>query len=323
MKVQGEAVERAPARWAEPMKTFLVVNPKSANGQTGRRWPEISAEVGKVLGQFGQAFTDGPMDACHLAARALKEGYECVVAVGGDGTINEVVNGFFEDGRALNASAALGVLPRGTGGDFRRSFGWELDLQSNLKRFGTHETAAFDVGKLEYTGHDGRPAVRYFANICSFGVSGLVAREVNSGTKALGGKLSFMYGSVKALMKYSDKKVRLWLDDQPLPEQSVTTVAVANGRWFGGGMCVAPQADTRDGVFDVTVWTGFGLSDFAFKSKALYDGSHVKLPGTQQLRCKTLRAESDDEVLLDLDGEQPGRLPCRMTVVPSAIRLKI
>src|SRR2546421_494670 len=116
------------------MKTFFVVNPKSANAQTGKRWPEISAQVGKVVGEFQHAFTQAPMDAAVLARRALEEGYECIVAVGGDGTVSEVVNGFFAQGRVINPRASLGVIMRGTGGDFRRTFGWGRDIPSALQR---------------------------------------------------------------------------------------------------------------------------------------------------------------------------------------------
>ncbi len=305
------------------MKTFLVVNPQSANGQTGKRWVELSAKMGAALGEFGHAFTSGPMEAARLARKALEDGYECIVAVGGDGTVNEVVNGFFHEGKALNPNAALAVLPRGTGGDFKRTFGWDNELEPALNRLKTDRTEPFDVGLLEYTGHDGRPASRYFANICSFGVSGLVDQEVNRSSKAMGGKLSFMLGSVKALLKYSDRKVRFSLDGGPEQALDVTTFSVANGRYFGGGMLVAPEASTSDGQFDVTVWSGYGLMDFALKSKAIYDGSHIHLPGTRRFRCKALRAQSDAEVLLDVDGEQPGRLPCSMSVLPAPIRIKV
>jgi diacylglycerol kinase family enzyme len=134
-----------------------------------------------------------------------------------------------------------------------------------------------------------------------------------------------MLGSVRALLQYRDAKVKLFVDDRPPEEVEVTTVAVANGRYFGGGMMVAPEAKPGDGLFDVTLWSGFGLSDFVVKSKSIYDGTHVRFPGTRRLRCRELRAEStnDSEVLLDVDGEQPGRLSCRMTVLPSAIKLKI
>jgi diacylglycerol kinase family enzyme len=141
------------------MKTFLVVNPNSSNGITGKRWAEIGAEVSKKLGDVGHAFTSGPMDAARIARKAIEDGYGLVVAVGGDGTINEVVNGlvngFFADGKPINKDAVFGVLPRGTGGDFRRTFGWELDLASSLDRLRGDATRPFDVGKVEFTDHQG------------------------------------------------------------------------------------------------------------------------------------------------------------------------
>jgi YegS/Rv2252/BmrU family lipid kinase len=307
------------------MKTFLVVNPGSAGGQTGRRWAELSAKVGRRLGGgWEHAFTERPMHAVELTTRALDEGYECVVAVGGDGTINEVANGFFRDGQVINPQAALGVIPRGTGGDFRKSFGWDGELDPALARLAGPATAPLDVGLVEFVDNDGRPARRFFVNVCSFGISGLVDREVNARSKLLGGKLSFMLGSVRALIKYTDARVRLQLDGAPAQELTVTTVAVANGRYFGGGMMIAPEARTDDGLFDITVWSGYGLVDFALRAGALYDGSHVRLAGTRLLRGHVLDAACDDgrELLLDVDGEQPGRLPCRISILPAALRLK-
>jgi YegS/Rv2252/BmrU family lipid kinase len=304
------------------MKTFLVVNPRSANGETGRRWLELSAKIGRELGGFDHAFTQGPMDAARLCAQALKDGAECVVAVGGDGTINEVVNGFFEQDVCLNPKASLGVIPRGTGGDFRKTFGWDAELQSALRRLQSTTSSALDVGALQYTTPEGRSAHRYFANICSFGVGGLVDQEVNRRSKRLGGKVSFALGSLRALLKYRDQKVRLWVDERPPEELEITSVAVANGKYFGGGMKVAPDANPCDGLFDVTIWSGFGLRDFVIKSRSIYDGSHVNHPGTRRLRCQRVRAETDGEVLLDVDGEQPGKLPCQISIRPGAIRLR-
>lgn len=303
------------------MKTYFVVNPQSANGATGRRWPEISARLRNGLGELGYGLTERPMHGADLARAALREGYRCIVAVGGDGTLNEVVNGFFQDGRPIDSEAALAVLPRGTGGDFRRTFDWDESLDAAIDRLRSQRTRPFDVGQVEFVGHDEKKRTRYFANIASFGVSGQVDAEVNRSSKALGGKLSFMLGSVKALMKYSDRAVRLSCDGSPFEELRITAVAVANGRYFGGGMMVAPNADPSDGWFDVTIWSGYGLADFALRQKSIYDGSHVSWKGTRLLRCRELLAESKEEVLLDVDGEQPGKLPCRMTILPGAIRL--
>lgn len=305
------------------MKTFFVVNPKSANGATGKRWAELAATIARTLSDFGVEFTHGPMDAMRITRTAIKNGYECIVAVGGDGTINEVTNGFFEDGKVINPNAALGVLPRGTGGDFRKTFDWDLDSAAAIKRLATPDTRPFDVGQVDFIGLDGKPQVRYFANICSFGVSGLVDREVNNTSKAFGGTVSFMLGSFKALTSYTDQRVRVRFDGGPAEEVDVTTFSVANGKYFGGGMKVAPEADVSDGIFDITIWTGYGLKDFVIRSKGVYSGAHVNWKGTRQLRAKSVHAESDHEVLIDCDGEQPGKLPCTMTILPGAIRLKV
>ena len=305
------------------MKTFFVVNPKSANGATGKRWGELAAFIARSLSDFGVEFTQGPMDAVAITQRALDMGYECVVAVGGDGTINEVTNGFFRDGKAINSAAALGVLPRGTGGDFRKTFAWDDDFEKAVFRLKTPETRPFDVGRVQFAAHDGTPRTRYFANICSFGVSGLVDEEVNATSKVFGGKASFMWASLKALTKYRDMPIRVSFDGAPAELLSVTTLAVANGQYFGGGMKVAPSADVSDGWFDVTIWSGYGLSDFVLKSAGVYSGAHVNWKGTRTLRCRELTAECEDRVLIDCDGEQPGKLPCTVTLLPAAIRLKI
>jgi YegS/Rv2252/BmrU family lipid kinase len=305
------------------LKTFFVVNPRSANGETGRRWAEYQARIQRSIPEAAFAFTAGPMDAARLAKKAIQDGFGCVVAVGGDGTVNEVANGFFEGDKAINPEAALGVLPRGTGGDFRKTFGWEPDLDENVARLARGKTRPFDVGHLEYTGHSGQKATRIFANICSFGASGQVDAEVNKSSKALGGALAFTIGGAKALLKYTDAKVTVRFDDETPETMPVTTLSVANGRFFGGGMKVAPDADPYDGKFHITIWSGFGVKDFLFKMSMIRDGRHVGMAGVRTRTCTRITAESDREVLIDCDGEQPGRLPCAMKILPSAIKLAV
>lgn len=304
------------------MKTYFVVNPKSSNGDTGRRWAEYQAKVSQVLPGAGYGFTAGPMDAARLAREALKGGYQCVVAVGGDGTINEVTNGFFAGDEPLDPNAVLGVLPRGTGGDFRKTFGWETDLESNLARLGRGESKPFDVGFLEYTAHDGSKATRLFANICSVGISGDIDALVNKSSKALG-SLSFSIAGARALLSHSDAAVKVRFDGGPPEQLDITVLAVANGKYFGGGMKVAPQADPHDGKFHITIWSGFGIKDFALKQGALRDGRHVEMAGTRTLTAREVELECARTVLIDCDGEQPGRLPCRMRMLPGAIRVNV
>ena len=304
------------------MQTFLVVNPQSAGGQTGRRWPEIRAEVLRAVGEPAEhAFTDRPMHAAALTAEALRAGFRRIVAVGGDGTLNEVVNGFFQVEGGPPADACLALVPRGTGGDFRRTFDLNGSLRETCARL-TCQARPLDVGRVRFTGPDGTPAVRYFVNVASFGVSGRVDQAVNSSSKVLGGKVSFFLASVKTLIGWRDQSVRIRADGGAEESLRITTLAVANAQYFGGGMRVAPEANPSDGLFDVTVWSGYGLTDFALKARSVYDGSHVRWKGTRTFRCKALEASSDEEVLLDVDGEQPGRLPARFEVLPGALRLQ-
>ena len=304
------------------MRTFLVVNPESAGGATGRRWPEIRAEVVRALGDGAEhAFTERPMHAALLTAEALRSGFRRIVAVGGDGTLNEVVNGFFQAG-PVPADACLALVPRGTGGDFRRTFGLNGSLRESCARL-KGDVRPLDVGRVRFTRPDGSSGERYFVNVASFGVSGQVDRAVNSGTKALGGKVSFFLASVRTLLGWRDQAVRIRVDGGPEEPLAITTLAVANGQYFGGGMRVAPEADPSDGQFDVTIWSGYHLKDFALKSASVYDGRHARWAGTRTLRCRRLEASSDEEVLLDVDGEQPGRLAASFELLPGALRIQL
>jgi YegS/Rv2252/BmrU family lipid kinase len=303
------------------LKTYLVVNPMSANGRTGKRFPEIAGAVRSAIGTFDHAFTTRTGEAIDLTREALGRGYQRIVAVGGDGTINEVANGFFEGERPVAPTAAMAVIPRGTGGDFRKTFKWSNDLQEACARLVAARAEPIDVGRVRYLGHDGREAHRYFVNVASAGVSGVVDDEVNKSSKALGGTLSFKLASLKALLRYSDRSIRLSLDDGPAEELSITCLAVGNGQYFGGGMWVCPGAVPDDGTFDLTLWTGFGLKDFILHSGAIYDGTHLKLPGVQTRRAKRVRAETNADILLDIDGEQPGRLPATWELLPRGMLL--
>lgn len=303
------------------MRTFFVVNPRAANGAAGKRWVELAARIERAVGGHEVGFTNAPMDAERITREALRDGYDCVVAVGGDGTLNEVVNGFFEDGVAVAPDARLAVVPFGTGGDFRRTFDWTRKLEDSLLRLVAGKTRPLDLGRVDFTSHDGARGTRYFANVCSFGASGDVVHQVNRSTKVFGGKASFYLGTFRALRSYQDRPVVVRLDDGLEQEWSVTTVAIANGRYFGGGMCVAPDADPADGFFDITYWSGYGLKDFALKANGVYSGKHVGWSGTKTYRCRRFEARSVDPVRIDVDGEQPGLLPITVTLQPSAVKL--
>ena len=310
------------------MKPFIVVNPRSAGGATARHFDTIVQAVRSAVGDCAHAFTERPMHAAGLTRAALADAHDLVVAVGGDGTINEVVNGFFEEARPgvpskpLGPFAALGVLPRGTGGDLRRTIGLDGDVSRSAARL-RGERSPIDVGRVDYQADDGSPAARHFINVGEVGVGVRVVDLANASSKMLGGKLTFMLASMRALIGWRDLEIRASFDGGPPEDLSVTTLAIANGRYFGGGMMVAPEARLDDGLFHITIWSGFTLGDFVLKSSAMYDGTHVKFPGTRTRTARTVRLEARGAapVGLEVDGERIGRLPATFTVLPGALHL--
>ena len=302
-------------------RTVLIVNPKSQGGRLGKRWTEIGETIGRAF-PFEPAITEGPGDATRLTREALRGGAERVVAIGGDGTINEVVNGFFDDaGAAIAPEASLGIIPFGTGGDFRRSVSLPTELADAAAVIAANHRRKIDVGRLEYTTMAGAPAARMFVNIASFGVSGVVDRLVNESGKKLG-RLAFAVATARATWSYTNQRVQLVFDGTDRVEATINTVAIANGRYFGGAMMVAPNAELDDGAFDVVAMGDFGFGDLVKSGRRLYKGTHLTMDKVTARRARTVDAEPIDPkavVELDVDGENPGKLPARFALVPSAL----
>jgi diacylglycerol kinase (ATP) len=305
------------------MKPYLIVNPASAAGRTGRHFDAIARSVRANLGDFECAFTRSRGDGVRLAREARVAGAGLVVAVGGDGTASEVVDGLVESARP--AAPLFGFIPRGTGGDLRRTMGLAGDVDSAARALATGNEAVLDLGRITFAGPDGARQVRHFVNVAGFGVSGVVSGLVNRGLKLPSGKLSFMLASARALLSWSDQPVRWRTDGGAWIEDRITALSVCNGRYFGGGMQVAPGARMDDGLFDVVVWKGLGIGDFVTKKRRLYDGTHVELPNTRVLRAHTVEAEPLEgaEVALDVDGEAPGFLPARIEILPGSLRIRV
>ena len=304
------------------LRTMVIVNPTSGAGANGRRWRRTARALRQALGSFEHAFTERPLHASELARRALHSGYEMIVAVGGDGTLNEVVGGFFEAGRPVAPQAVLGVVALGTGSDFARTLG-RPGLDEACARLAGRDSRLVDVGHARFTGHDGALRERVFLNVASFGCSGLVARLVSPRLKRASGALAFTLATVRALATFRDQPVSISIDGGATLDYSITNCAFCNARFFGAGVQVAPAAQIDDGRFDVTLWSGFGLVDFIRKHRSLYNGTHVTEPGTRLLTACRARADSPVIVLFELDGESVGRLPVEIRILPHALRLKV
>lgn len=311
------------------MKTLAVINPRSGGGKTGRDVQEIARRLADVAGPLTVAITSGPMDASRLTTNALVEGYERIVAVGGDGTINEVVNGFFHEGEAISPNAEFALLNLGTGGDFRKTFGIAAGMDASLERIANGRVRDVDVGRLTFVTADGKTGSRYFANIASFGLSGDVVDRVNRSVlmKRLTGRFVYTWASLSGVMRYKAKPVRLKVDNVFDEVITISTCAVCNGQYFGGGMRIAPDASPDDGMLDVVVLGDAPLRESMKSMNDIYTGAHIGNPNVRVFRGRSIiatpvEATAGAPVLIEADGEAPGKLPAMFEVLPKAIKFR-
>ncbi|MEW6665687.1 MAG: diacylglycerol kinase family protein [Thermodesulfobacteriota bacterium] len=302
-------------------RLHFIVNPHAGGGAVGRQWPRIQTLARERLGPFRFDLTQGPGHATRLAHAATEEGAELVVCVGGDGTLNEIVTGMMNEKGPEQPNALLGLIPLGTGCDFIRTVRIPRNPEEALEVIAASRYETLDLGRISYLNHEGRQASRYFLNVASFGLGGEVDERVGKTTKIFGGFLSFIWATVLSVLLYSKKTVRLRIDDSPEETVVAWNVAVANGRYHGGGMWIAPDANVSDGLFHITIIGDFSLPEVFRHLPKLYNGKLFQLEKVRSLTGRRIEARSEDRVLLDVDGEQPGTLPAILEIVPSAIRI--
>jgi len=311
---------------------FAIVNPMSGGGRTGRDWPEIQKLLETNLGPVTALFTDSAatpihLPAANLAKQATDQNASLVIAVGGDGTINETINGLMAGTLDGKAAAPLALLNAGTGGDFRKTFDLPADFQGCIQRLSTGKTQTIDIGQLSFQTDAGEPVTRHFNNIASFGISGAVDRAVNNASisKLFGGSFAYQWAILKTALSYRPQPVRIRTDSGFDEIINVGTAAVANGRFFGGGMMMAPGAEPDDAQFDLVIMRDTTIGELFGGAGSIQDGTHVEGEKVEVIRAKWIEAEpvTSDPVLLDIDGEAPGKLPARFDILPAALTLRI
>jgi len=296
----------------------VIVNPSSRNGATGRRWNALQPQLRGVLGPFEVEHTRGPRDAERIAREGVRAGIERVIVAGGDGTMNEVVSGLLA--AELGGCAELGLLPLGTGGDFARSLGIPPRLKDAIDLLTAGSARRIDAGRITYLDADSRQVTSHFVNVASLGIGGLVDRFVNRATKRFGGTASFLIGTVKALARHRSEHVTLRVDGEVVHDAPLVLAAAANGRYFGGGMHISPEARFDDGLFDIVLIPDVPKWKLLAKLPLIYMGAHMDDPACRFHRGRLIEAEAaPGAVLLDIDGEALGSLPTRIEVVPSAL----
>lgn len=311
----------------DPGLPLIIVNPKSAGGSTSDRWSQIASDLRSHFGPFSVAFTKAGGDGTLLAEKYIASGRRKILACGGDGTINEVVNGIMNSGE----DAILGIMPAGTGGDFRRSIGLSTVPREAAKQLREGRIERVDVGKVTYNDLNDLETSRFFVNISSLGLSVSINDRVKKNgefkwifNEAIRGKTKFALSTIQEVLETEFETIRVSIDGKESSTLNTLNFCICNGRFFGGGMKVAPDAKLDDGFFDVVNIGDINTIRIIRKGYKLYRGSHLDLSEVNAMRAKRLTIESAERgksVKFETDGEVLGELPATYELIPKALKI--
>ncbi len=306
------------------LKTQVIVNPESNKGRTRKKWEQIKEALKTFIKEFKYEFTEKPEQATEISRAALRGGSEMIVGVGGDGTINEIANGFFEGKNLINPHAVLGIVPSGTGCDFSKSLRIPSSLKHALKVLTQAPSPAIDIGKASFLNHEGNNEERYFLNVADFGFGGEVLERMNQ-NRTKRKAASYLKSTLSTFFGYQNKTIKLKIDDEEIPRGEYLIGAVSNGRIFGKGMKIAPDAKLDDELFDIVLVKGMRVMEFLMNVWRIYAGTHLSHPKILLHRGKKIEAIPEDtkeDVLIEIDGEQVGKLPAVFEIIPRSIPIK-
>ena len=313
-----------------PELPLVIVNPASAGGRTRNDWPSIASDLATHFGAFNCAFTQGRGDGMRLAEDEARRGRAVIIACSCDGTISEVANGILR----ASGKAELGVLPSGTGGDFRRTLRLSGSAAEAARELRTGATRLMDAGRVTYRNFEGADETRYFVNVASCGMGGEVIRRVKGesssllpagAARLLGGGLSFAAAALETTFSFSPPLLRLQIDEQAETRLRINNLCIANAQYFGGGMRVAPTARLDDGLLDIVAIGDLSALGILANSYRIYFGTHLgieKVRHTRARRIRVLPAEAHRQVLIEVDGELAGHLPATFELLPAALRIR-
>jgi len=301
-------------------KWLVIVNPNAGNGKGKKDWDKISSSLKKNDISFDVEFTRKKGDAIQFASEAINSGFRKIITVGGDGTLNEVLNGIFSNPGSSPSEMTLALIPVGTGNDWGRMFGIPRDYEMAACIVNEGKSMLHDVGIITY--HDGgETRKRYFINIAGLGFESVVVRRSNyQKDKGRSGKLIYFYNLLLSLITYRNTMAEITIDGQ-ITRSEIFSINVGNGRYCGGGMRQTPDALPNDGLLDVTIIKNISKFEIIRKLKILYDGTILSHPMIDGYKCRNLRVTSDSLIYTEADGESLGHTPAEFSIIPSAVNI--
>ena len=304
----------------EKHKWFVIVNPNAGNGKGRKDWVQISSNLKKHELIWSEYFTDRKGDAINVSQEAIASGYRKILCVGGDGTLNEIVNGAFIQTICPTKDIILGLIPVGTGNDWGRMFGIPLNYQKAIDIIQEENTMLHDIGRINYF-NGTEKCERYFINIAGLGFESVVVKRTNvQKDKGKSGKAIYFYNLLMSLISYKNTNAEIVIDGNKT-EANIFSLNVGNGRYCGGGMRQTPFAVPDDGILDVTIIKGMGKIEIILNLKILYNGTILDHPKVDGYKCKNIIVRSDSLLYVEADGESLGHTPAEFSIIPSCINI--
>ncbi len=301
------------------MKEWLVVvNPNAGIGKAKKDWPKISELLDKHGFDYSAVFTEAPTHAIDIIVEQVAAGYRKIIAVGGDGTMNEVVNGIFKQKSVPTTDIRLGVISVGTGNDWVRTFGIPTEYAKAIQVLQHGRTLIQDAGTVSFMNGE-KKGLRHFINMAGLGFDGLVAQKTNADKlKGKGNPLLYLVNLASSLFSYKSCGTRVSVNGKEIKDK-IFSISIGIGQYNGGGMRQAPDAKPDDGLFDLTLIKDMGKLAVIANVRRLYNGTIKKHKRVESLTGKHIIIESDQPVLLEADGESLGHSPFEFHIVPKSV----
>ena len=303
------------------MEWFVIVNPNAGKRKGEKDWLEIAAQLTAAGIQFTNVFTEHRGHAVVLTRKYIENGYRNIIVVGGDGTLNEVVNGMFTQAHVPTNKITLAMIPVGTGNDWCRMFNIPGDYKQAIKLITKNKVFTQDTGNIKYISTDGKEISRYFINMAGMGFDALVAKKTNK-QKDLGkgNPMSYVVNILSSLFLYTNTKVTILLDGEKMISD-IFSMSVGICQYNGGGMKQAPGALPDDGLFDLTLIKPIGKFKIMRNIIKLFDGSFTKLPEVTTYRSSKIIIHSDPPMFLEADGESLGHTPFVFNILQQSLNV--
>lgn len=305
-------------------KWFAIVNPNAGNGKGKHDWERISSILERNNIEVFAKFTTANGDAAFMTSEAIFQGYRKILSVGGDGTLNEVVNGIMLQESCPTDEVTIGVIPVGTGNDWGRMFNIPLVYEGAVQILKNNKSLAHDVAVLTYFEND-KQLKRYFINIAGTGFEAAVIQKTNKkkNRETKNSSMMYLFNVLSSMITYKSKEMTITIDDFKF-HKKIFSMNLGNGRYCGGGMRQTPDAVPNDGLLDVTIINGnIGKFEMIKAINSLYDGTILSHPKIDGFRAKRVTVECDEPVYAEADGESLGHTPLEFSIIPSAVKILI